>query len=381
MLPTQFAPAERADQVTLARDFHRFLQLDDVQAFVNALPHIVAVLNAERQIVYANTSLLQNAGLDSLDGVIGARLGEFIQCRHAWDEPGGCGTSADCRYCGAVQAILQSQQQQAKVEKECRILSEIKGESVAWDFWVSASPFHCGQTDYTILSLVDISDEKRRQALERIFFHDIINTAGSLSGLLDILKEEGDQALLRAYLELAGDISHNLIDEILAQRQLLAAERGELELERRAVLSKELMREAMKSIMQHEVAKGRTLLMAPDSVEVVLTTDPVLLGRVLVNMVKNALEATPKGGMVRIGCEMVEAARLVFWVHNPGYISAKTRSMIFQRSFSTKGKNRGLGTYSMKLLGEKYLRGRVSFQSEPDTGTIFRIELPSAPGL
>jgi sensor histidine kinase regulating citrate/malate metabolism len=49
---------------------------------------------------------------------------------------------------------------------------------------------------------------------------------------------------------------------------------------------------------------------------------------------------------------------------------------IFQRSFSTKGAGRGLGTYSIKLLGERYLHGTVSFASSAEQGTIFQISLP-----
>ena len=49
---------------------------------------------------------------------------------------------------------------------------------------------------------------------------------------------------------------------------------------------------------------------------------------------------------------------------------------IFQRSFSTKGEGRGLGTYSMKLLTERYLGGRVSFTTSADEGTIFKVALP-----
>ena len=49
---------------------------------------------------------------------------------------------------------------------------------------------------------------------------------------------------------------------------------------------------------------------------------------------------------------------------------------VFQRSFSTKGENRGLGTYSIRLLTERYLKGQVSFTSSPETGTIFTAAYP-----
>jgi sensor histidine kinase regulating citrate/malate metabolism len=48
---------------------------------------------------------------------------------------------------------------------------------------------------------------------------------------------------------------------------------------------------------------------------------------------------------------------------------------MFKRSFTTKGIGRGLGTYSMKLLGEKYLKGKVGFESSKQNGTTFYIEI------
>jgi signal transduction histidine kinase len=49
---------------------------------------------------------------------------------------------------------------------------------------------------------------------------------------------------------------------------------------------------------------------------------------------------------------------------------------IFKRSYSTKGSGRGLGTYSIKLLGEKFLKGKVWFESEIEKGTTFYFEIP-----
>jgi sensor histidine kinase regulating citrate/malate metabolism len=62
-------------------------------------------------------------------------------------------------------------------------------------------------------------------------------------------------------------------------------------------------------------------------------------------------------------------------VHNQGFIPKDVQLQIFQRSFSTKGEGRGIGTYSMKLLGEKYLKGKVRFESLDKNGTTFYIEI------
>jgi sensor histidine kinase regulating citrate/malate metabolism len=49
---------------------------------------------------------------------------------------------------------------------------------------------------------------------------------------------------------------------------------------------------------------------------------------------------------------------------------------MYTRSFSTKGSGHGLGTYSIKLITEKYLQGRVSFVSNREEGTRFTVQYP-----
>jgi len=68
-----------------------------------------------------------------------------------------------------------------------------------------------------------------------------------------------------------------------------------------------------------------------------------------------------------------------FSVFNNTYMERDVQMQIFQRSYSTKGQNRGVGTYSMKLLGERYLQGTVGFTSTEKQGTVFYIDLPVSP--
>jgi len=92
-------------------------------------------------------------------------------------------------------------------------------------------------------------------------------------------------------------------------------------------------------------------------------------------MLKNALEASSVGGTVSMrgkgAGDFVE-----FRVHNDGCMPRSSQLQVFQRSFSTKGNGRGLGTYSIKLLTERYLKGTVSFTSTEEEGTTFRVSLP-----
>ena len=112
---------------------------------------------------------------------------------------------------------------------------------MSFDFEVTATPFIYKSKHYTILSLIDISSEKRRKALERIFFHDVINTAGSLRGVLGLLKEPENKSSINEYLELAENINEVLIEEILLQRDLLSAENNDLKVKHTNVFSADLI--------------------------------------------------------------------------------------------------------------------------------------------
>ena len=87
-----------------------------------------------------------------------------------------------------------------------------------------------------------------------------------------------------------------------------------------------------------------------------------MLRRIVGNMVINALEAVPAGETVRVSLD-VGAEEVCIKVTNRGEIPKDVQLRMFKRSFSTKGASgRGIGTYSMKLFGERYLGGRVGFR-------------------
>lgn len=371
MIDTHYASAERVDAVILKQQKNVFSEETSLMSLMNAVPNIVLILNEERQIVYANNLLSKFLGLDGWENALGKRPGELFECVHCEELIGGCGTTDSCKVCGIVNSILDSAKG-GEVVRECRILTK-NGD--AHDLRVWATPFAKEDHTFTIFSIMDISDEKRRQALERIFFHDVLNTAGGIYGLTDILLEEEDPAESLEMTRILKGASEKLMEEIQAQRQLSAAERGDLAVSIREISTRSVISEVMGMISGHQVAGGRSIQVDPEVEDASVMTDPVLLRRVLVNMLKNALEATPHGGVVKISCGKMHDA-VLYSVHNETAMSRDVQLQIFQRSFSTKGNGRGIGTYSMKLLGEKYLKGSVWFKSAEGEGTTMFLKLP-----
>ncbi|MCB9418809.1 MAG: HAMP domain-containing histidine kinase [Ardenticatenaceae bacterium] len=368
---TKYAPAERATFETLQRQRANFSSAGFMLEIMDSVPSGLVVLNEQRQIVYSNDAFCQ-AVKTKESSAIGLRPGEALNCIHAFETDGGCGTTEFCSTCGAVQAILQAQKGNKNIQ-ECRIMRhDVEGAEEALDLRVWATPMQLNGERFTIFAVNDISNEKRRRVLERVFFHDIRNTAGAIQGLAELIAMVDDPAELQDFDfgGLLDQASHQLIDEIEAQRQIMAAENEELEPELRRIQALLLLQDVKKLYDRHIISEERFIQLDPQSENLEMLTDPTLLKRVVGNMVKNALEACKPDETVTIGCDRF-GGFVRFWVHNPTFMPNHIQLQIFQRSFSTKGNGRGLGTYSMKLLSERYLNGRVTFKSSPNEGTVF----------
>jgi len=370
-LNTYHASAERADDETFKRQEKEFSNGLLLKMISDAIPYILVILNKQRQIVFANKRFYEVCSIKSWEQVKKKRPGEVLNCVHASESAGGCGTTEFCRVCGAVNAILESQKGAQSV-KECRILTK---ENDAIDLKVWATPYMRNQEQFTIMAIEEVGDEKRRQALERTFFHDVLNSAGGILGLAGIITEEEDPKEIETMLNMILNSSKRLIEEIQSQRQLCIAERGELQLSLSEFSSIVLLHEVMETYLEHEVSQNKNIIIDSESEDALLVTDRVLIRRVIGNMLKNALEATPRNGSVQLKC-YDEDGSVALSVHSSAVMSRDIQLQIFQRSFSTKGSGRGIGTYSMKLLGEKFLGGSVYFESEEGKGTTFFLKLP-----
>jgi signal transduction histidine kinase len=297
-------------------------------------------------------------------------VGEAVNCINAFKSEGGCGTTEFCCTCGAVNAMVEAKTE-LKSEKECRILT---ANNNAFDLRVKATQLDIEGEMTTIFTLNDISSEKRKQTLERVFFHDVLNSAGGISGLSEIMPDINDRTELMEVAEMISRASENLISEIQAQRYLVAAENGDLTVENYEIESFKILKDQADLYSKHEIIGNKYISIHKESENIIVTTDAVLLRRIIGNMIKNALEASLPETVVTISSKKnKEVVR--FSVHNGTYIPRDVQLQLFQRSFSTKGIGRGLGTYSMKLLGEKYLKGKVGFESTIENGTTFYFEI------
>lgn len=371
---THFAPALRSTAEEILNENELVASQKLFNEIFGAMGGMSAIIDKNRQIIYANNDFLALLGLKTVEPILGKRPGEVVSCIHSGDISSGCGTSVACTYCGAVNAILDSQKTGLKSTKETRISTIVDEKLKSWDLNITSSPITLSGNTYYIFSIQDISNEKRRSALERIFFHDLLNSAGGLNGLLTILKDGVAPEETSELISLSEEASRDIIEEILLHRQIRAAENGDLTIKIEPVNSIEILDSAVGKISSHEVGKEKQVIVDANSAYIDFETDRIIFQRIIINLLKNALESTPKAGSVKTGVED-KGDRIRFWVNNAEVIPMDVQLQLFQRSFSTKGESRGIGTYSIKLLTENYLKGKVSFISNETDGTVFYIEL------
>lgn len=367
---TYFAPAERADEASLKAQVDLFSKKDDHQSVGNSIPLIFLILNMNRQVVYANNRVLEALGATEFACVLGKRVGEVFHCVHATEEEGGCGTSRYCENCGVMNAILQAQAGVQSI-KECRLSME---GGLSADFRVWATPHEEDGLKFIYFTLQEVQNDKRRKALERTFFHDIMDTAGGISGLTEALSYVDDEHEKEELFALLAKSAQRLIEEIHSGRALIMAENNELKLIRTNFNLSELLTDSIATYKNHTAATDKEIELTEIDRDLYVTSDRAILGRVIGNLIKNALEASDNGGVVTVGFT-VEEDSVTIAVNNTTVMPPKVKAQIFDRSFSTKGEGRGIGTYSIRLFTEKYLKGKVSFTSEEGSGTNFYIKL------
>jgi len=302
------------------------------RAILDAIPGYALILTQDRQVLAGHGAVLEALGLTSPERLRLLAPGEWFHCG-----PGPDG-------------LVRPRQ-----------------------FRVASEPLRVGRQDLLLFVFMDVTGQKRRETLDQVFLHDLLNLVGGLDGIARRLGGPGGDS--REAAGLVQELARQMMDEIQNHRLLLSQEDGGMGRVRREARADEILNRLGRFFSVCGAAEGRRLEILPATPEP-FVCNPVLLTRVLVNLVKNALEATPEGGTVRVWHERRDGRR-GFLVENPGVIPAEVAGQIFQRCFSTKGNSgQGLGAYGARFLGERFLGGEVGFAAQDGGRTRFFIWMP-----
>ncbi len=136
--------------------------------------------------------------------------------------------------------------------------------------------------------------------------------------------------------------------------------------------------------LYHLVKDTLSTIAFPETVEVSivisedmpkLMVDPFLMKRVLANLITNALQAMPQGGLLTIRTSQTEDSALISIEDTGVGIPEENLDEIFHPLFTTKSKGQGFGLAVSKRMVEAH-GGEISVESEVDRGTTFTVEIP-----
>lgn len=107
--------------------------------------------------------------------------------------------------------------------------------------------------------------------------------------------------------------------------------------------------------------------------ELIVQTDPKILGIILQNLVANAIKYTPENGNINIKAD-TDNKELLLEIQDDGYgIPKEKKSRILANSVSSK--DMGFSLYLVKHILRK-MGGKISFKSQENKGTTFYISFP-----
>ncbi len=374
---SHFAAPERADQTVVLHQAQLLCDSPLVSELLGLVSGLVAVINEHRQLVALNRKLLDLLDVPDAAELLGLRLGEAVGCIHAHEMDAGCGTSEYCATCGAVIAMVLSQEQDRPVERECILEAMRHGREVHMVLRVQTQPMPIDGRRFTLLFLQDRTSEHQQAILERVFLHDLTNLVSGIQAASQLLIWDNQEDGESIKYQVAG-YADRLAGEIAMHRMLLDGDSWTYTPQFKHVALSEIVEGLQNSLCHHPATSGKRIQWPQPLPLGEILTDQVALLRVLTNMLINALEASEPGEVVRVSIKQGDTLMIQVW--NSAVISELHQRRIFQRNFSTKtGHGRGIGTYAMKFLSERVLHGRVEFSSNLHQGTVFTVSLPHAP--
>ncbi len=126
-----------------------------------------------------------------------------------------------------------------------------------------------------------------------------------------------------------------------------------------------------------EIFNEDYIVFTTEKEEIIAKLDRTQLIRVVTNLVKNAIQAMPenKSPKININVSTNNGNVIITVADNGSGVSDENIDKVFEPKFTTKTSGMGLGLAMVKNIVETY-KGTITFKTEKDKGTVFKVTLP-----
>ena len=220
-----------------------------------------------------------------------------------------------------------------------------------------------------------------REDVERMSRHDIktpltsVISAPSLLRMMGTVNEKQEKIL-----ELLLRAGYRMLEMINRSLDLYKMEIGTYKLDSKPVELIAVIRQIIQEVhpmiemgaVQIEMYKDGWELKPQDTLMV--TGDEMICYSLFCNLIKNAIEASPPRGVIKISFESGSPSQIR--IQNEGTVPEALRDRFFEK-YATHGKKQGtgLGTYSAKLMA-KIQGGEIQMTTNEKEGTTLIVDLP-----
>jgi len=227
-------------------------------------------------------------------------------------------------------------------------------------------------------SLIDL--HKQREQLFEFIVHDLKNPLSAIQMGLELLDTRDDTATPRAHLHRLRETATTMGRMIQDILDIGRAEQVGLELHRTRIPLATWLPGLFKAVESHSRQREHTLTWScPGDLD--LVADQEFLGRLLLNLLDNALKYSPSGSRTHIEARRAESCvRLEVRDEGDG-IPEHQREQVFEKfvRLEEPGRSRrsgsGLGLAFCQMVAEAH-GGRIWVEENPPRGSVFVVELP-----
>lgn len=201
--------------------------------------------------------------------------------------------------------------------------------------------------------------------------HDLRTPVNNIQGFVELMQEEDEQEMRDEFAGIVMEQVNTLTSMI---KDVLDFAKGKTSILPIKYPVDKIIGQFSKLYEEQIKKKGFEYESACETASMVYV-DPEKMGRVFMNIMKNALEAMPEGGKFSIRASE-ENGEILFRLSDTGSgIPEEIRDKLFD-SFVTSGKEggTGLGLAIVKKVVDQH-KGRIEVESEKNKGTTFKIYL------
>ncbi|MDZ4165841.1 MAG: cache domain-containing protein [Smithellaceae bacterium] len=208
--------------------------------------------------------------------------------------------------------------------------------------------------------------------------HEINNPLGTIMLYSETLyREAGDDVAKREDLKMIIEATHRckrIVADLLnfARKQEMLTQESDLH---------EILKQAIQSVSRRPGFDGVRIIQSFEPDLPPIQADPAQLVQVFVNLLNNAADALPEGGVITVATRLSKGRAVEIDIADTGRgIAAENLGKLFTPFFTTKPLGQGTGLGLSIVYGIiKMHRGQINVSSQVGKGTTFTVTLPMIP--